>query len=162
MGRNVRNHGGMSEDTQITVTRTIDAPAAEIFEILTLPAKHPGFDGSGFLRSDDKAQRIQAVGDVFVMNMEGDHMGGEYKMHNHVSAYEKNKMVGWKPATQDAPDDPPGWEWLYTLTPVDGESTEVQLRYDWSSVTDEKLLALFPLVSEEQMEESLQLLAGML
>ncbi|MDO5723610.1 MAG: SRPBCC family protein [Flaviflexus sp.] len=151
----------MSEDKKITATRTIDAPAADIFDILTLPAKHSGFDGSGFVRSDDKAQRIQAVGDVFVMNMEGDHMGGEYKMHNHVSAYDKNKMVGWKPATDDAPNDPPGWEWLYTLEAVDGESTKVSLTYDWSQVTDEKFLALLPLVSEEEMEESLQLLAGM-
>lgn len=151
----------MSEEKQITVTRTIDAPAAEIFDVLTLPAKHSGFDGSGFVRSDDKAQRIQSVGDVFVMNMEGDHMGGEYKMYNHVTAYDKNKMVGWRPATGDAPNDPPGWEWLYTLNSLDAETTEVSLRYDWSDVTEEKFLALLPLVSEEQLEESLQLLAGM-
>lgn len=149
-----------TSETSITVTRTIDASAKDIFDLLTLPSRHQEFDGSGFVRADDKAQRIQAVGDVFAMNMEGEHMGGEYRMYNHVSAFDPNKMVGWKPAQEATKDTPGGWEWLYELKALDAGDTEVSLTYDWSKVEDPKLLSIFPLVSEEQMEQSLNLLAA--
>ena len=78
-------------ETQQTVTRTIDASAKDVFDFLTLPANHAKFDGSGMVQSDDKTQRIQKVGDVFTMNMEGDHMGGQYQTDNHVTGYAKDK-----------------------------------------------------------------------
>ena len=34
----------------VSVSRRITAPAAEIFRILTVPANHPALDGSGMLR----------------------------------------------------------------------------------------------------------------
>ena len=69
----------MSNDTHITVSRTIDAPAQAIFDVLSNPERHPDLDGSGFVRSVAQADRIQKVGDVFTMNMTGDHMGGDYQ-----------------------------------------------------------------------------------
>ncbi|MGP9693396.1 SRPBCC family protein [Brachybacterium sp. AOP25-B2-12] len=147
-------------ETSITVSRVIDASAKDIFDLLTLPRRHQEFDGSGFVRADEKSQRIQGVGDVFVMNMEGEHMGGEYRMYNHVTAYDENKMVGWKPAQEESKDEPGGWEWLYTLKAEDADHTEVSLTYDWSKVTDPKLLPIFPLVSADQLDESLNLLAA--
>lgn len=146
--------------TSITVTRTIDAPAKDIFDVLSLPARHPEFDGSGFVRSAENTERITKVGEQFAMNMSGDHMGGDYQTYNHVSAFDANKMIGWKPTPEKGADETPGWEWLYELKPLDSGDTEVSLTYDWSKVTDPKLLPLFPLVSEEQLEESLNLLAA--
>ena len=55
----------MANDTRIrriTVSRTIDAPAPEIFDLLTLPARHREIDGSGFVVSDDRTDRITSVG----------------------------------------------------------------------------------------------------
>ena len=78
----------MAQEQKITVQRTIDAPAKDVFEVLTNPQRHAELDGSGFVRSDEKTDRIQAVGDVFTMNMSGDHMGGEYQTDNHVTAYD--------------------------------------------------------------------------
>ena len=69
----------MTDQTSITVTRTIDAPAKDLFDVLSNPERHQELDGSGFIVSDDKTDRIQKVGDVFRMNMHGDHMGGDYK-----------------------------------------------------------------------------------
>ncbi|EYT56817.1 polyketide cyclase [Leucobacter sp. UCD-THU] len=146
-------------ETRTAVTRIIDAPTKAIFNLLTLPARHPEFDGSGMVRSDEKSQRIQGVGDVFVMNMHRDAMG-DYQMHNHVTAYDENKMVGWQPAQARNPDEPDGWEWLYELEAIDSGSTRVTLTYDWSRVTDPQLVPIFPAVSEEQLEESLNLLAA--
>ena len=74
----------------------------------------------------------------------------------------KGKMVGWKPALAEAPDEVGGWEWLYTLEPNDAHSTTVTLTYNWNDVTDKDLLAQLPLVSEEELEQSLNLLASAL
>jgi uncharacterized protein YndB with AHSA1/START domain len=147
-------------DTRITVTRRIDAPAAEIFDVLTLPARHPEIDGSGFVVSVDQADRITATGQVFTMNMTGDHMGGDYKTDNHVVGYDKNSLVAWKPAP--AGTEPPGWEWVWELTAQGPDATDVTLTYDWGQVTDPALLkkVSFPLVTEPQLEESLSNLAG--
>ncbi|WP_145224760.1 SRPBCC family protein [Rudaeicoccus suwonensis] len=149
----------MSDDKKITVSRTIDAPAAEIFDVLTNPDKHVALDGSGFVRSTDKAQRIQQVGDVFTMNMAGDHMGGEYQTDNHVTGYAKDKLLAWQ--TAPAGTQPPGWEWVWELEPQGPDSTLVTQTYDWSKVTDKDLLAkgLFPLLSADDMEDTLGKLA---
>lgn len=150
----------MATESALTVSRVIHAPAAEIFDLLSNPARHGEFDGSGFNRSAEKPQRIQAVGDTFRMNMEGPHMGGEYQMDNHVSGFQANKLIAWKPAP--AGTEPPGWEWLYELTPEGSDSTQVALTYDWSNVTDKELLKkiTFPLISGDQLEDSLASLAA--
>jgi len=150
----------MNEDTSITVNRTIDHAAPALFDILTLPARHVEIDGSGFVVSDEKTDRITATGQVFTMNMSGDHMGGEYQTDNHVVGYDKNHLVAWK--TAPAGTEPPGWEWVWELTADGPDATEVSLTYDWSSVTDKDLLkkVQFPLVSRKQLEDSLANLAS--
>ena len=97
-------------NTQQTATRTIEAPAKDIFRVLTLPTRHSEFDGSGMVRADEKSQRIQQVGDSFVMNMHAESQGGDYQMENHVVAYDENKLVGWKPAPVGGHDSAEGIE----------------------------------------------------
>ena len=115
-----------SNQTHLTVTRTVDVPAKDLFDLLTLPARHPEFDGSGTVRSADDTERI--------------------------------------PEAEDgtAPTEPLGWEWLYELKSRGAGSTEVSLTYDWSRVTDQKLLEKvgFPAIPETALEESLNLLAA--
>lgn len=151
-----------STETSISATRTIDAPAAGIFAVLTLPARHHEFDGSGMVRSAENTERITKVGQKFVMNMHAEAMGGDYRMHNHVTAFDENAMVGWQPAQEKAMDDPAGWEWVYTLKAQGADSTEVTLTYSWDKVTDKELLKAvkFPAIPREALEESLNLLAG--
>ncbi len=146
--------------TTQTVIRTINAPAADIFDLLSNPDRHKDFDGSGFIRAAVKPQRISAVGDTFQMDMEGPHMGGEYQVDNHVSGFQPNTLIAWK--TAPAGTEPPGWEWLYELKSAGSDTTEVSLTYDWSKVTDKELLKKisFPLVSESQLEDSLAALAA--
>ena len=150
----------MTSDTSVTVTRSVNAPAADIFDLLTNPARHVEFDGSGFVRSADHPQRITGVGQTFTMNMVGDHMGGEYQTDNHVVGYARNQLVAWK--TAPAGTEPPGWEWVYELKAEDAGDTLVSLTYDWSRVTDKELLKKisFPLVTQDQLESSLASLAG--
>jgi hypothetical protein len=142
-------------DTKITVQRTINAPSAAIFEVLSNPERHVALDGSGFVKSEEKSNRIQQSGDVFTMNMEGDHMGGEYQTENHVTGYDENKLLAWQ--TAPAGQEPPGWQWVWELEPEGSDSTLVRHTYDWSGVTDEALLKKvgFPLVTQEQLEDTL-------
>lgn len=135
--------------------RVIPASTAAIFDILSNPLRHADLDGSGFIRSDAGAQRIQAVGDVFTMNMEGEHMGGEYQTDNHVTGYADNALLAWQ--TAPAGTEPPGWEWVWELEPQGPDRTLVRHTYDWSKVTDKELLqkVKFPLVTEAQLEDTL-------
>lgn len=146
-------------ETSITVQRTIDSAAKDVFDVLTNPQRHAELDESGFVRSDEKTDRITATGQVFRMNMEGPHMGGEYQTDNTVSGYEKDKLVAWKTAPADT--EPPGWEWVWGLEAQGPNATLVTLTYDWSKVTDKALLAknLFPLVNKHQLDGSLAKLA---
>ena len=149
----------MSNDKKITVERTIQASSADVFDVLSNPERHVELDGSGFVISDEKTNRIQGTGDVFTMNMTGDHMGGDYQTDNHVTGFSQNHLLAWQ--TAPAGQEPPGWQWVWELTQQGPDSTEVELTYDWSSVTDKALLAKlnFPLVEQEQLEASLAKLA---
>lgn len=151
----------MSNDTKVSVTRRINAAPAAIFDLLSNPERHPEFDGSGFVKSADRhAERVSGTGQMFRMNMEGEHMGGEYQTDNHVTVFHENKSIGWQ--TAPAGTEPKGWSWTYELEPVDADTTDVTLDYDWSQVTDADLLkkVKFPLVSKEQLEQSLDALAS--
>lgn len=145
----------MTDTKRVTVERVIPASTAAIFDILSNPLRHADLDGSGFIRSDAGAQRIQAVGDVFTMNMEGEHMGGEYQTDNHVTGFADNALLAWQ--TAPAGTEPPGWEWVWELEPQGPDSTLVRHTYDWSKVTDKELLqkVKFPLVTEAQLEDTL-------
>ncbi len=144
----------MSEN-KITVERTINASSDHIFELLSNPERHVALDGSGFVKSDEKSNRIQQVGDVFTMNMEGPHMGGEYQTENHVVGFDPNKLLAWKTAPAGA--EPPGWQWVWELESEGSDATRVRHTYDWDAVTDQGLLDQigFPLVSQEQLEGTL-------
>jgi uncharacterized protein YndB with AHSA1/START domain len=150
----------MSDDKRITVQRTIDAPTPDVFDVLSNPERHPELDGSGFVISDEKTDRITGTGQVFRMNMSGDHMGGDYQTDNTVTGFDPNHLLAWQTAPADT--DPPGWEWTWELTAQGSDSTDVRLTYDWSKVTDPELLkkVSFPLVSQQQLEDSLANLAA--
>ena len=150
----------MSDDQRITVQRTIDAPTTAVFDVLTNPERHPELDGSGFVVSDEKTDRITGTGQVFRMNMTGDHMGGDYQTDNPVTGYDPNHLVAWQTAPADT--DPPGWEWTWQLAAQGSDTTDVTLTYDWSKVTDPQILekVAFPLVSQQQLEDSLGNLAA--
>lgn len=150
----------MTDTTRIEVSRTIDAPTKAVFDVLSNPARHAELDGSGFVVSDDRSDRITATGQTFTMNMTGDHMGGDYQTDNHVTGYDENKLLAWQ--TAPAGNEPPGWEWVWQLEADGADATQVTLAYDWSKVTDKALLAKlhFPLVPQQALEDSLGNLAS--
>jgi uncharacterized protein YndB with AHSA1/START domain len=150
----------VTDDKSISVQRTIDASTAQVFDLLSNPARHAEIDGSGFVVSDEKTDRITGSGQVFRMNMTGDHMGGDYQTDNTVTGYDANHLLAWQTAPADT--DPPGWQWVWELTAQGSDATDVRLTYDWSNVTDPAILekVSFPLVDQSALEDSLNRLAA--
>lgn len=147
-------------EQKITATRTIDAPADVIFNVLSNPERHAQVDGSGLVQSDEKSDRITGVGQKFTMNMDWEKMGGSYKTENHVIGFDENKLLAWKTAPEG--QEPPGWQWVWELQSLGSKTTEVSITYDWSDVTDKEVLkkTSFPEIPQEDLESSLENLAS--
>lgn len=120
-------------DEAYTVTRTIAATPAQIFAVLTDPARHRDTEPGDWVRDAIDPEPITAAGEVFAVNMFLDRAGGHYVMHNLVSDFEQDRTIGWLPGQLDASGNitPGGWSWRYALRP-DGTATEVTLTYEWS------------------------------
>src|ERR1700683_2328255 len=93
----------------VSVSRRIQAPAAELFAVLADPARHPGIDGSGMLREAGGTALISGGGAVFSMSMHNAEMG-DYEMSNLVVEYEQDRRIGWEPVLKAAtrPEDQDG------------------------------------------------------
>ncbi|MEL4505093.1 SRPBCC family protein [Luteococcus sp. H138] len=149
----------MTTTESLTVSRVIDAPAKDIFEVLTLPRNHVAIDASEMVRGADQGdQRLQAVGDVFSMDMFHEKMGGDYRMENHVTGLIENKLLAWKPAREG--EEIGGWEWVYELEPEGAQATKVSLTYDWSEVRSSKFKSRFPILPAQVLEDTLAQLAS--
>jgi uncharacterized protein YndB with AHSA1/START domain len=131
-------------DQPVAVSRRIDAPAHDIFQVLANPGRHPEFDGSESLRGVGSTAVISGVGDIFVMKMYFPHIG-DYEMNNHVVEYEPDRRIGWEPqagrghpARATGNLDPPRWghRWSYQLTPDGADATIVTEIYDCSAAPE--------------------------
>ncbi len=144
----------MPDTTHLTVSRTISSTPRALFGALSDPPRHAELDGSGMVRGVVGASCLGEVGDVFTTDVHHE-TAGDYRTDNHVTAFEQDAQLAWRTAAVGA--DPSGWEWRWTLEPRGGAETHVTLTYDWSAVTDPDVLARvpFPVVSQQQLEESL-------
>jgi hypothetical protein len=118
----------------VEVSRRIQAPAAEVFQILANPEMHLPLDGSAMLRGAAGKQEIGGIGDIFVMNMHF-HALGDYQMNNHIVEFELNKRIGWEPAAGVGHPQigaRVGHRWSFLLTPDGPDATVVTEIYDCS------------------------------
>ncbi len=147
---------------QIQVTRTVDASPEKLFALLSTPSRHTEFDGANMLRGvDGSGTQVRGVGDEFVMNMHNDALG-DYQMKNTVTAYEQDRTIGWAPSIHpmDGYTDKlgdvkaTGHSYTWELEPS-GSGTKVTQTYDWSGVTDEQFRGFFPMLSQDQLTDSI-------
>jgi hypothetical protein len=149
----------------VSVSRRIEAPAAEIFAVLADPRRHLDLDGSGMLRGAATDRPVAGVGDVFVMRMfYSEH--GDYQMNNHVVAFEQDRRIAWEPESGEGhPDTAPdssaetrwGHRWSYELAPDGDGATIVTESYDCSAApADERESMQDGLVWLEAMEATLK------
>jgi uncharacterized protein YndB with AHSA1/START domain len=90
----------MTEETNsVEVSRRIEAPAAQIFEILATPQRHKDFDGSDMVQGAAYEGYISGVGDTFNVKMH--RLGRDYLMINHVVEFEPDRRIFWEPAPGD-------------------------------------------------------------
>jgi uncharacterized protein YndB with AHSA1/START domain len=155
----------VSESSRIEVSRTVDASPEQVFAVLADPEQHTAVDGAGMLRgAGEKKDRITAVGDEFLIDMNMPALG-DYKMRNTVVSYEENKEIGWAPELYPSADayrdkigdmNPGGHTYTWRMEPAGDGRTKVTQVCDWSKVTDAAFKSMCPVVSEEQMTESIE------
>ncbi|MFP5020347.1 SRPBCC family protein [Pseudonocardia phyllosphaerae] len=150
----------MSES--LTVTRTVDATPEQLFAVLSHPERHEDLDGSSMLRGLEAPIRLTGVGDEFVMKMHNDALG-DYRMRNTVTEFEQDRKIGWAPALDpidgytDKVGDMRGEGHTYTwILEPDGDGTKVTQVYDWSGVKDDTFRGFFPMLTEQQLAESIE------
>jgi len=155
----------MADSDQIQVSRTVDARPEEVFAVLSDPARHLDMDTSGMLRGAEGDTTLSAVGDEFVIDMNNQTLG-DYKMKNTVITYEKDRSIGWAPKLypEDGYTDKigdmkaGGHTFTWHLEP-EGSGTKVTQVYDWSGVADPRFKGVCPMVSAEQLAESIEKVA---
>ncbi len=142
---------------RLEVSRVIDAPAAVIFSFLNTPANHVALDASGMVREAADPGALTGVGEVFVMNMRRA-PAGDYRVENHVVVHKPGREIAWAPAQPG--HNLSGHTWTWTLTPITRDRTLVAEIYDWSKFTNRDLIDRLPVITRDQMWESLTRLAA--
>ncbi len=107
---------------QVSVSRTMPFPAADIFEVLCDPSLHPVIDGSGSVVSARGEQEKLTLGSRFGMKMK---LGVPYVMANEVVEFEQDRLIAWQHYGKH--------RWRYVLEPVGDDETKVTETFDWST-----------------------------
>jgi uncharacterized protein YndB with AHSA1/START domain len=125
----------VSADERWAVTRTIDASPADVFAVLSDPARHKDTEPGDWVRDAIDAEPIKGTGQIFAVNMFFDRADGHYVMHNLVTEFEPDRTIAWAPGqlNEAGQHQIGGWTWQYDLEP-NGAGTEVTLTYDWSGM----------------------------
>ncbi len=151
--------GRMSDTTTSnSATRQIDAPAKEIFDILSNPQRHAETDGSGMVQSADHGERIKNVGDTFTMNMTKE--DGDYQTTNEVFAFQEDRVIGWKNVENTTAQVKVGAKWLYELEPIDADNTQVTLTYQRDEIELDNVRKMSEKFDDDFLAKSLDSLAA--
>ena len=110
----------MSSSGIVSVTRTVAAPAQDIFDVLATPARHAEIDGSKSVRGIQPGtpERLSA-GARFGMQMR---IGLPYRILNEVVEFDEPTRIAWRHFG--------GHVWRYLLEPVDDQHTHVTEQFD--------------------------------
>lgn len=113
-----------SSDKVVWGTRTIAAPASEIFELLAAPARHAEIDGSDMVQGARPSgpERL-SLGAKFGMDMKI--FGVPYRISNEVVEFVENERIAWRHIGHHI--------WRYELTAIDENSTEVTESFEWGT-----------------------------
>ena len=121
--------GASTGDRTVSVTRTIPAPAADIFAVLADASQHPRIDGSGTVRASRSTDpEPLRLGSKFGMDMK---MGVPYRMTNEVVEYIPDRLIAWSHVGRH--------RWRYELEPVEG-GTVVTETFDWSHAVSRRYI----------------------
>ena len=108
-------------DLSRSASITIDAPPAQVFDILADPRQHPRIDGSGSVRRSLSGPERLSLGAEFGMDMR---LAAPYRIKNRVVEFEEGRRIAWR---HFAPH-----RWRYELEPVGAGQTRVTETWDVS------------------------------
>lgn len=141
-------------EQMVSVTREIKASPEVIFDLLTDPARHADFDGSGNVQNvRGESQRLE-LGTKFGMDMKFGPM--PYRVSSTVMEFDENRLIAWAHFGKH--------RWRYELEPIDGgAATKVTETFDWSTAVVPKAIELagYPKRHPANIEATLERLAGL-
>lgn len=113
----------------------VQAPAAELFELLADPHRHGELDGSGTVQDTVKGPRRLTEGAKFSVKMK--QYGLPYRITSRVTDLRDGQAVEWR--------HPAGHRWRWELTALSPTATRVTETFDYSPVptVQAKALELF-------------------
>ena len=131
---------------RVSATRTMQAPASTIFDLLADPRQHVRLDGSGALSRLKSSPDRLYLGATFAMHMKD--FGVPYVTHNVVVDFVENKSIAWHHFSH--------FVWRYDLDEVDGRTTVTE-SFDYSPPWGVFIIPLgFPKRNEESMRTTLE------
>jgi hypothetical protein len=148
---------------RIEISRTIAAPAPDIFAVLCDPHGHVAIDASGMLQDAD-GDPVKAAGDSFVVHMDRESLNdfpqlGKYDVTVQITEFEQDRLIAWTILGQLRPQI--GHIYGYRLLPAQDapEATLVTSFYDWSDIEQTyRDAGIFPVISELALRSTLGIL----
>lgn len=130
----------------------VNAPAADIFDLLADPSRHPEIDGSGTVRQSRLSSPARlSPGAKFGMKMK---LGVPYRITNTVVDFVENEVIAWRHIGRHV--------WRYTLESLDDGRTKVTEEFDWRPAIFPPGLKLInaPRDNADAIEKTLERLAS--
>lgn len=144
---------------RLEVSRTIPAPAADVFAVLCDPQGHVAIDATGMLQDAD-GDPVRSAGDSFVVHMDREALNdfplGRYDVTVQITDYDRDRLIAWTILGQIRPQI--GHVYGYRLAPTE-DGTVVTSFYDWSGIDQHwREAKIFPVVSEAALRATLGIL----
>lgn len=128
----------------------VQAPAAELFDLIADPHRHGELDGSGTVRSTVQGPRRLSQGATFTVKMK--QYGLPYRITSRVTELDDGRVVEWR--------HPMGHRWRWEITPLSETSTRVTETFDYSPIPSVRAKALelfgFPRLNTAGIEATLR------
>lgn len=157
----------MAEDKKQVVTGTVNASPENVFAVLADPARHAEIDGSSMCVGCPTGP-ITGVGESFVMDMHREGLG-KYQVRNEVTEFEPGKRFAWRTKLETSSPEidaflgdikAGGTTWAYSLEPTGEGRTKVTHTYDWSTLYDERFAAFCPMITADEMTNTISALGA--
>ncbi|WP_309132789.1 SRPBCC family protein [Brevibacterium sp.] len=117
----------------VSAELTINAPAAEVFELIADPARHADWDGNDNVAASAPGQRVTGPGVSFITTLTK-----EVERENHVVEFVEGELIAWKPS--EVGGEPFGQKWKWEIEALGETSSTVRHTYDWTQLRDVRRL----------------------
>lgn len=117
----------------VTAEIEIQAPAADVFELIADPTRQPDWDGNDNLGEAAQGQRVHGTGESFITTLTKG-----VDRQNHIVDFEEGRRIAWMPS--EVGGEPFGQRWLWEIEPAGDDACLVRQTYDWTQLRDPQRL----------------------